>query len=225
MSTPVKGTTQNFIDIETIKDDLVILKEGSAALVVETSAVNFSLLSEREQDALIYSFASFLNSLSFPIQVLIHSRKMDVSSYLQLIKQQVEKQSEPKLKEQTRKYHRFIQNIVQENEVLEKRFFLVLHFSALELGVKGGFSGIGKKTKKLPYSLDYIIKRAKTSLLPKKDHVVRQLSRSGLNGVQLTTQQLIELFYSLFNPQLSEQEKVINGEEYAGPMVSGQRNF
>jgi hypothetical protein len=221
LAAPIRGTTQQFIDIESIRDDLVILKDGSASLILETSAVNFGLLSEREQDALIYAFAAFLNSLSFPIQVLITSRKMDITSYLELINQQIKKQSSEKIKDQTRKYYQFIQSIVQENEVLEKRFFIVVPFTALELGIKSGLAGIGKTPKKLPYPINYIVKRAQTALFPKRDHVTRQLSRMGLSGQQLTTDQLIELFYTLFNLQASEQEKVIGGDQYTQAIVSG----
>lgn len=223
MTAPIRGTTQNFIDIEDIRNDLIVLKDGSAALLIETSAVNFGLLSEREQDSLIFAFAALLNSLSFPIQMLITSRKMDISSYLELINQQIKKQKSAKLREQTEKYYAFIRNIVQENEVLEKRFFIVIPFTALELGIKGGFSSIGKQPKKLPYPLNYIIKRAQTALFPKRDHILRQFSRLGLRGVQLNTQQLTELFYSLFNPQVREQEKVVEAEQYTQPIVSGQQ--
>lgn len=218
MSAQVKGTTQNFIEIENISDDIVIMRDGSGALVIETSAVNFGLLSEREQDALIYSFAAFINSLSFPIQILIHSRKMDISNYLNLIADRINKQETGLLKIQTQKYHEFIQNIVQDNEVLEKRFFIVIPFSVYELGVKGGVSG--SKAKKLPYPIDYIIKRAKTALLPKRDHVIRQISRLGIRGRQLNTEQLIELHYALFNSDTSEGEKIINSEQYTRPIIT-----
>ncbi|MDP3982946.1 MAG: hypothetical protein Q8Q65_02625 [bacterium] len=220
MTAQVKGTTQNFIEIENIRDDIVIMRDGSAALVIETSAVNFGLLSEREQDALIYSFAAFINSLSFPIQILIHSRKMDISNYLNLIADQIKKQETGLLKIQTQKYYEFIQNIVQDNEVLEKRFFIVVPFSVYELGIKGGVSG--SKATKLPYPIDYIVKRAKTALLPKRDHVIRQISRLGLRGQQLNTEQLIELHYALFNKDTSEGEKIIDSEQYTRPIITGQ---
>lgn len=222
MPKAIRGTTQDFIDIEDIRDDLVVFKDGSCVLIIETSAVNFGLLSEREQDALIYAFAAFLNSLSFPVQILISSRKMDISSYLELIKNQAKKQQSEKMRDQIQKYHQFITNIVQENEVLEKRFFIVLPFVALELGVKGGVPTLGKTKKRLPYNIAYIIKRAQTSLFPKRDHILRQLSRLGLRGVQLSTQQLIELYYNLFNPEISKEEKIIDSQQYTQAIVSNQ---
>src|SRR3990167_8499742 len=81
-TSPVKASTQSFIEIEDIKDDIVLMKDYSAAVVIEVSAVNFWLLSVEEQSSMIYAYAGLLNSLSFPVQVLIISKKMDVSSYL-----------------------------------------------------------------------------------------------------------------------------------------------
>src|SRR3989344_5326632 len=138
-SAPIRATTQEFLEIEDIVDDIVIMTNGSAALVIETTAVNFGLLSEEEQDALIYAYASFLNSLSFPLQVVILSKRMDISSYIE-----------------------FILSSIKENRVLEKKFYLVVPFSQLELGIKEAFS-VSNKKKKLPFTKDYILSRAKTS--------------------------------------------------------------
>src|SRR3989344_5891433 len=92
-SAPIRATTQEFLEVEDIADDLVIMTSGSAAIVIETTAVNFGLLSEDEQDALIYAYASFLNSLSFPLQVVILSKRMDISSYIDYIVQEKTKNS------------------------------------------------------------------------------------------------------------------------------------
>ena len=89
---PVKATTQDFIEIKEIADDLVLLKDGSCVMIMETSAINFSLLSEEEQDALIYQYQNFLNGLDFPVQFVIHSRKLDVSDYLNDLKEALKTQ-------------------------------------------------------------------------------------------------------------------------------------
>jgi len=217
-SSPIKATTQEFIEIEDIMDDLILLRDGSAALVIETTAVNFGLLSEEEQDALIYAYASFLNSLSFPLQISILSKRMDISSYIELITHEEENQTSTVLKERLRRYREFILSIVKENKVLEKKFYMVIPFSTLELGIKGAF-GLGKK-KKLPFSKDYIIARAKTSLFPKRDHIFRQIGRMGLKGRQLTTQELVELFYNIFNPTATG-EKLGEVAGYTKPLVEG----
>lgn len=223
---PIRSTTQDFIEIEEIKDDLVLNSDGSVAIVIETSAVNFGLLSEEEQDAIIYAYAAFLNSLSFPIQIVIISRKMNISSYLELLAKEQERQQSPKLRNQIARYYEFISSIVKQNLVLEKKFYIVIPFSPLELGVKGAFNIFpGKKTKRLPFPKEYIYERAKTALFPKRDHILRQLTRTGIRGQQLTTQQLIELFFSLYNAMQAESQKTIDSEGISAPLVSSSRGI
>lgn len=217
-SGPIRATTQEFLEIEDIIDDVVLLKDGSANLIIETTAVNFGLLSEEEQDALIYAYGSLLNSLSFPLQVVIISKRMDISSYIELVTQEEERQPDPVIKERLRKYREFIISIVKENKVLEKRFYIVIPFSALELGVKGAFNA--NKKKALPFPKDYIVARAKTSLFPKRDHLLRQLNRIGLKGKQLPTQELVEIFYNIYNPTITG-EKLGEVKGYGTPMVQG----
>lgn len=218
-SAPIRATTQEFLEIEDIADNMIILRDGSAALLLETAAVNFGLLSEEEQDALIYAYGSLLNSLSFPLQIVILSKRMDISSYIELITGEEERQGNMVLKERLKKYKEFIMSIVKENRVLEKKFYLVLKFSALEMGVKGAISP-NSKQKKLPFPKDYILSRAKTSLLPKRDHLLRQLGRIGLKARQLSTQELVELFYNIYNPTLTG-EKLGEVAGYTKPLVEG----
>lgn len=189
---PVKSTTQNFVEIEEIKDDILLMKDRSAALVIEVSAVNFWLLSNEEQSSMIYTYAELLNSLSFPIQILILSKKMDISSYLDYLDGHIAKQSQEVIRKRLVSYKEFIKNIVKKNTVLEKRFFFVIPFSPLELGLSG--------TNATSLQKEYVIARAKTSLYPKRDHLLRLLSKIGLGGVVLQKQELTELFYNLYNP-------------------------
>ena len=219
ISSPIRATTQEFLEIEDVLDDIVILKNGSAALILETSAVNFGLLAEEEQDSLIYAYASLLNSLSFPLQIVILSKSMDISSYIDTIAQETEKQNEPVMKDRLNKYREFILSIVKENKVLEKKFYLIIPFSYLELGVKGAVKTADKK-RSLPLPKDYILSRAKTSLFPKRDHLLRQLGRIGLKAKQLNTQELVELFYNLYNPTVTG-EKLAQIQGYTKPLVEG----
>lgn len=224
MSAPIRGSTQQFLAIEDIKDGLVLLKDGSCCLVIKTTAVNFGLLSSEEQDAIIYAYAAFLNSLSFPIQVLITSQRMDISSYLDKLAKLEKAQPSGKIRSQIRKYYQFILSIVKENKVLEKNFYLVIPFSCLELGAKSAFSFWPQKKKGLPFSKDYIFNRAKTALYPKRDHILRQLGRMGLKGEQLSSQKLVELFYELFNPQVSQEEKMPPKQGLESALVEGAKN-
>lgn len=217
-SAPIRATTQEFLEIEDIAEDLIILRNGGVALIIETTAVNFGLLSLEEQDALIYAYASFLNSLSFPLQIVILSKRMDISSYIELLTLEEEKQVNPIIKDRLHHYREFILSIVKENKVLEKKFYMTILFSPLELGIKNAmFPG---KKKGLPFPKDYIISRAKTSLLPKRDHIFRQLGRIGLRGKQLATQELVELFYNIYNPTLTG-EKLGEVAGYTKPLVEG----
>ncbi len=216
---PIKASTQEHLDLEDVKDNVVILKDGSCLIVLQTNAVNFDLLSENEQDATIYAYAGLLNSLSFPIQIFIRSRQKDISSYLKLLKQQKQKQQSEKLKEQISKYQEFVEKMVKENEVLDKKFYVIIPFSTFDLGVSQTVkkSVIGKKNQ-LPFPKEYILQKAKTSLLPKRDHIIKQFTRIGLKISQLNTRQLVELFYDIYNPDLKAQ-KLRAADEYSNFVV------
>src|SRR3989339_625113 len=191
-TSPVKASTQSFIEIEEIKDDVVLMKDFSAATVIEVSAVNFWLLSSEEQSSMIYSYAGLLNSLSFPVQILIISKKMDISAYLDYLDDKINKMTVDLMKKRLNSYKEFIKNIIKKNTVLEKRFFFIVPFSPLELGISGASPGSLNK--------GYIISRAKTSLYPKRDNLIRLLLKNGLKGTVLLAQELSELFYNLYNP-------------------------
>lgn len=190
-TSPVKSTTQYFVEVEDVIDDILLLKDFSAAVVIEVGAVNFWLLSQEEQASIIYAYASLLNSLSFPVQILILSKKMDISSYIDYIQGKIHGQHNDLLKQRLQSYQEFIKNIVKKNTVLEKRFFFVVPFTPLELGVSGvNTKGLNK---------EYVVSRAKTSLYPKRDHLLRLLAKVGLRATVLQKQELTDLFYNLYN--------------------------
>lgn len=179
------STTQEHIPIRYISDDIVFLKDGGGALILQVSAVNFGLLSEREQIAIISSFAQMLNSLSFSIQIIIHSKRLNISSYLNLLDNAKKSQTNPLLSQMIGNYRQFIQTLIKENEVLDKKFFCIIPLFRLELG--------------LVASQETLKQKIKTILLPRRDQVIRQLARAGLKANQLTNNKLIELFYDLYN--------------------------
>jgi hypothetical protein len=190
-TSPVKASTQNFVEVEEIKDDILLLKDYSAAIVIEVGAVNFWLLSQEEQSSMIYSYAGLLNSLSFPVQILILSKKMDISMYLEYLENKVNTATTDLIKTRLRGYTEFIKNVIKKNTVLEKRFFFVVPFSPLEMGV----TGVGAKNM----TKEYVISRAKTSLYPKRDHLIRLLSKTGLRATVLEKQELTDLLFNLYN--------------------------
>lgn len=199
---PIKAPTQHFIPIADIVDNIVLLKDGGAAVVMQSTSVNFSLLSESEQEALTKSYASLLNSLSFPIQIVVRSQRKNISDYITFLKEKEKKQSNTKLKKLMVSYEQFVSKMVKKRNVLEKQFFLIIPFSPFELGLsaKSFLSTlIPGKTYKIPYQKDYVIKRVKTALYPKRDHLIRQVGKFGLKIRQLNTKELIELFDDIYH--------------------------
>lgn len=212
-----KASTQQHLDVEDITDDLVILKTGWVAMVMQTTAINFDLLSEAEQDATIYAFGAFLNSLTFPLEVLIRSKKADITSYFQSLEEAERIQPNPDLKRQIQKYQEFIQATVQQKTVLDKRFYLIINYSPLGPGFKG-FGG--KNSQSAGSSKAQLIQTAKNALAPKRDHVVKQTARLGINTRQLVSQELIELFYDIYNPAPTGTQRVIlDAASYTTPLV------
>lgn len=187
-----KGATQDFIEIEEVFDDIVMFKDYSCVNIIEVGAINYWFLSQEEQESVIYSYAEFLNSLSFPIQILILAKKMDITSYLDYLDAKIQEQKDAKFKQILKSYKEFIKNIVTQHTVLERRYFIVIPFSPLELGISGA-----TKTK---LNKQYVLNRAKTSLYPKRDHVLRLLAKMGLKGEVLNKQKIVELFHNLYNP-------------------------
>jgi hypothetical protein len=163
----IVATTQDHLDIETIQDDLVILKTGICSMVIQTSAINFGLLSEEEQDATMYAYGGLLNSLSFPVQIVIKSEKKDISAYLALLATQEKKLKDPVLQERMKAYRAFIETTITEQNVLDKKFYLIVSYQLITL------SGKVEITEEL-------LAKAKADLEPKRDHIVKQLARIGL---------------------------------------------
>ena len=184
------STTQEHILIDDIKDDIVTLREGGGALILSVSAVNFGLLSDREQIAIISAFAQMLNSLSFSIQIVIYSERLNIASYLNLLDKAEKAQSNSLLSKMIVQYRQFIQTTIKENDVLDKKFYVVIPLFKLELGLMS--------------SKETLQNKIKTVLLPRRDQVVRQLQRVGLKVTQLTGQKLLELFYDIYNGQFIE---------------------
>ncbi len=214
----IKASTQEYLEIEDIQEGLVILKDGSCCLVLSTTAINFGLLSEKEQEATIFAYAALLNSLTFQIQILIRSTKKDISSYLGLLADREAKEKRSLIKEQIGKYRKFIQETVRKNNVLDKKFYLVIPMSGMEIGGIKNISLPIKKAKNTPLDKGYIIQQARTNLYPKKDHLLRQLARLGLKSHQLDSQELIKLFFDIYNPELAGQQ-MADSAQYIKPLV------
>ncbi len=197
----VQYSTQDHLQIHEIIDDIVITKNRKTNLIIETSAVNFDLLSEHEQDNKINAFAGLLNSLTFPIQIVIRTKRIDISNYVNYLQNEQKKEMSEGMRKQMKVYTTFIQNLVVQNDVLDKKFYVVIPHTVYNLDAKsilplpkasdGGLIGDSE--------LEKLVEQAKIYLYPKRDHMLKQLSRMGLVGHQLENDELIELFYGIYN--------------------------
>lgn len=197
---PLVSTTQNHLPIADIVDGVVIFKDGGACVVLESTSLNFGLLSDREQEAVVAAYAALINSLSFSVQVVIRTQRKDITQYLQYLNESAKKIQNEKLKYLMEGYYNFVIETTKKRNVLGKRFFLVVPFSPLELGLSQSFKILTKRTSSMPYTKDYVIKKAKIALFPKRDHLIRQAARLGLRLRHLTSEETVELYYNVYNP-------------------------
>ncbi len=219
----ISSTTQQFLEIYDITNDLVVQKSGNVSLVISVTAMNFGLLAEEEQDAIIYGYAGLLNSLNYPIQIVIRSQTKDVTSYLNSLKLKEDETINRVRKDQIRKYREFVSDLVQERNVLDKKFYVVIPATALELGLVTTQSVLpGVKSPDIStFDRSVIIERSTQILEPKRDHLMAQFARIGLASRQLKTQELIQLFYTIYNPEASEGQKMTDSSSYTTSLVEG----
>lgn len=199
-----RATTQKFIEIESIEDDVIIISGGNACLIIEVTATNFSLLSKDEQDTKIFSYASLLNSLSFPIQIYIRSRKLDISSYLKLLDQQAQQNQNQMLSSQIKLYRDFVKELVKVNSVLDKKFYIVIPYSYLEKGISAAKTGVKREYS----SKDEFINEAKKILSSKAQSLLSQLARLNLRAKILEKGESVKLYYEIYNKDTVETTQV-----------------
>jgi len=211
MSTPEKQnkkilSTQKYLDIAEIKDNVVIMKNGSMRAILMVSSINFALKSIDEQDAIIYHYQSFLNSLDFSIQIVVNSRTLNLDNYIQTLKENEKRQMNELLRMQTSSYIEYIQGLVKMANIVNKTFYIVVPFSVSESkggtakALSGGVSAQKLMTDRATFE------KYKDQLFQRVDHVIGNLGGSGLKMTMLNTQELIELYYNLYNPESSEKK-------------------
>ena len=214
------ASTQQHLDIYDIEQGLVILKNGGARLVLSCTAVNFNLLSEIEQDAIIAAYSALLNSLSFPIQVVIRSKKMDISFYLDKLKAVEGEQTNRFLKKRIASYRHYVEQLISKNEVLDKSFYVIIPYQeAILTASENPLKKLFSKQGKVILNKSAVLKKAKVQLEPKREHLIKQFNKIGVRAQQLNTQELIELFYDIYNPDLARQQHLRGAEEYTAPLV------
>lgn len=228
MPNQITASTQDHLDILDIRDDFVILKNGMVSVVLSTTAVNFDLLSEVEQDALISAFSMLLNSITFPIQVVVRSKKLDISKYVEKVQRVESKIADPLMKMQAQAYRKFIQDVIKQNEVLDKRFFVVVSSGAKSYAVEpgsGAFDWVGKligtQNQRTEVNMEQSLAEARAHILPRADHIVKEFNRLGVKARRLGTQELVELYFDLYNPTSLHGQRIrTNVEDYKSAIVS-----
>lgn len=209
---PLSNSTQNMLPIADITEDIVIFKNGGAALIMESTSLNFGLLSSREQEAVIAAYAGLLNSFSFPVEITVRSQKKDITNYIKQLEESEKNIANPKLRNIMTGYKKFIVDAIKKKNVLSKKFYIVIPFTPYELGVTKSFASTispGSGDKPLPFPKSYVIRKAKITLLPKRDHLVRQMGRLGILLRHLKDKDLVELLYNTYNSEPPVKESSI----------------
>lgn len=188
--------TQQFLEVDQIKEGIVSLKNKSLRGILMVSSLNFALKSAEEQEATIYQFQRFLNSLDFSLEIVIQSRTLNITGYLDKLSELAKKQENELLKIQTLEYQKFIKELIGGGQILSKTFFVVVPFTLIEFPGSKGKKGTGPG--------EDFFQRAKSQLWQRMEFVVLGLRRCGLQCTPLNTSELIELFWSLYHPDEAE---------------------
>lgn len=212
------ASTQMYVKIAEIRDNSLVLKNGGVRAVLKVSSLNFSLKSEDEQNAIIYSYQNFLNSIEFPIQIIIKSKKLDIDNYIDKLNELGEKQTNTLLQRQTYEYMDYVQRLVEYADIMQKEFYVVIPYDPFrstkpnflqrffqDISPKDSFSELQRRHR------EFI--QIKKNLNQRTNIVKGGLENTGLTVKQLTTQQLIELFYETYNPLSSRNQKIEDLEE------------
>lgn len=208
-------SAQEFVDISEIKDDVVILKNGTLRAVLMVSSINFDLKATNEQEAIVAAYQGFLNSLDFPIQILVSSRKLDISPYLKMLAEKERMQANELLRFQIKEYQDFIKNLTSAANIMSKTFYIIIPFALTE-GKKESFfdrlkTALNPKQAILERKME--LENYKNQLWQRVDHVASGLAGTGIRMTPLRTEELIELFYNSYNPSVIESADKLETEK------------
>lgn len=215
----IHSSTQKFTEIVDIGDEVVVLEGGYACLIIEVTGSNFALLSQKEQEAKIVSYASLINSLTFPIQVLIRNKRVDITSYLKELEEQEHNTKNDLLASHIKLYRTFVHEMIRVNVVLSKQFYLVISYSALE----GGVTGAAQQAQKgAPTSGKDFMATATKALETKAAALLPQIQKLAVSAKVLQKEELIKLFYEIYNSNESMGATMV-GEDLNTPIIRRQQ--
>ncbi|MBI2624730.1 MAG: hypothetical protein HYW70_00060 [Candidatus Nealsonbacteria bacterium] len=194
------------MEIDQIREGVILLKNRALRGILMVSSQNFALKSEDEQTATIYSFQNFLNSLDFSVQILVQSRKLNITGYIEKLKELEKGQTNELLKIQTGDYRKFIEELIKGSSIMSKNFFAVVPFTFFEsqLQTKKGIKELLRPSGVLGQVSEEQFQRAKNQLWQRMEFVALGLRRCGLTTIPLSTEELIELFWTYHHPEEAE---------------------
>ncbi|MFA5183997.1 MAG: hypothetical protein WC456_00540 [Patescibacteria group bacterium] len=200
--------TQQYLNIAEIKDNTVVMKDGTLRVVLLVSSINFALKSEDEQNAVIDSYIRFLNNISFTVQIVIQSRELNIDNYLQYLKEKEKEQTNKLLKVQTADYIEYIRELTSLGKIMNKRFYVIVPYDPLTDKHKGFFSLLGEAMR--PATIiklkEKTFKNYQEMMERRVESVAGGLESMGVAVARLDTQSLIELYYKTYNPETSPNQ-------------------
>lgn len=208
ISSRTTAATQRYLDISEIRDDIVVMKDGTLRTVLLCSSINFALKSEDEQNALISAYVGFLNSIDFSLQVVIQSRRLNIEDYLNRLKSAEKEQKNELLRLQIADYRSFVGELVELGQIMSKRFYVVVPYSPLGNKRKSFFARLGEALSPV-LSVKLREERfldKKKDLMLRVNHVITGLASMSVQALPLDSQGLIELYYNVYNPDIYEAE-------------------
>ena len=211
----VSASTQQYLDIVEIRENTVVMRDGTLRAVILASSINFALKSEDEQNAIISAYVSFLNNIDHTLQIVIQSRELDIKNYINGLKQKEREQTNELLKMQTAEYIQYIGELISMGKIMNKRFYVVVPYNPLSDKHKGFFSSLLEVFR--PASLvkmkEKVFNRRRRDLTRRVENVISGLASIGISSAELDTQSLIELFYNTYNPITSDNQKLADIHE------------
>ncbi len=208
----VSVSTQQYLDIAEIKEDTIVMKDGTLRAVLLVSSINFALKSEDEQNAVIDSYVRFLNNLSFTLQIVIQSRELDIDNYLEYLKEKEKQQTNKLLKVQTADYIEYIKELTSLGKIMNKRFYIIVPYDPMSDKRKGFFSLISEALK--PATIiklkEKTFREYQEMLERRNESVIGGLESMGVAVARLDTQSLIELYYKTYNPETSKNQNLVD---------------
>lgn len=198
-----QGSTQDFLEIDQIREGIIILKNKALRGIMMISSLNFALKSDEEQTAIIYQFQSFLNSLDFPCQIIVQSRKLNITAYLDKLEELEKNQTNGLLKTQTAEYRNFINSLVSGGTIMSKNFFIVIPF-ALGEAEPSNYKSSAKTASSGSKLTEEEFQRCKNQLWQRLEFIALGLRRCGLRAIPLNTLEIIEFIWAVHHPQEAE---------------------